>query len=139
MTASRHKERLFDLEQANRALPLVSRITQDIVRANRSIRSLHQQARQFVARGRQEEAERLHDQIQALASECAEFILELEKIGCELKDPGSGLVDFPARLGGRKVYLCWKLGESRVAHWHELHAGFVGRQPADGLAFSGGR
>ncbi len=40
-----------------------------------------------------------------------------------------GLVDFPATLDGRWVYLCWHAGEERVSHWHELDAGFSGRRP----------
>ncbi|MDH3225391.1 MAG: DUF2203 domain-containing protein [Gemmatimonadota bacterium] len=40
-----------------------------------------------------------------------------------------GLVDFPALLDGRWIYLCWRLGEDRVEHWHELATGFGGRRP----------
>ena len=49
--------------------------------------------------------------------------------GCYLKDLDSGLVDFPTLWEGREVYLCWKLGETEVGHWHEIEAGFRGRQP----------
>jgi len=45
-----------------------------------------------------------------------------------LKDYFTGLVDFPSRLDGREVYLCWRFGEDEIAHWHELDAGFAGRQ-----------
>ena len=38
-------------------------------------------------------------------------------------------MDFPALREGREVYLCWRLGEEEVAFWHELDAGFSGRQP----------
>ncbi len=48
--------------------------------------------------------------------------------GCYLKDLDSGLVDFPTLWEGREVYLCWKLGESEVGHWHEIEAGFSGRR-----------
>jgi hypothetical protein len=47
--------------------------------------------------------------------------------GCYLKDLESGLVDFPTLWEGREVYLCWKLGEPEVGHWHEIEAGFSGR------------
>jgi hypothetical protein len=57
------------------------------------------------------------------------FVHELSEIGCEMKDLEVGLVDFPAEMEGRKVYLCWKLGEDRVDHWHELTEGFRGRKP----------
>ena len=58
-----------------------------------------------------------------------EYVEELRALGVEPKSGTEGLVDFPALLDGRKVYLCWKLGESRVLFWHDLEAGFVGRQP----------
>ena len=48
--------------------------------------------------------------------------------GIELKDYFTGLIDFPCRMDGREVYLCWRLGEPEVGHWHELDAGFAGRQ-----------
>jgi hypothetical protein len=49
-------------------------------------------------------------------------------MGIELKDPEQGLIDFRSIREGREVYLCWKLGEERVSHWHEIDAGFAGRQ-----------
>ena len=49
--------------------------------------------------------------------------------GCKIKDVNSGLVDFLSLKDGREVYLCWKYGEPRVEHYHELHSGFMGRQP----------
>ncbi len=49
--------------------------------------------------------------------------------GILLRDPESGLVDFPHELEGRTVFLCWKLGEGDVAFYHETHAGFGSRKP----------
>jgi hypothetical protein len=49
--------------------------------------------------------------------------------GCHVKDPDCGLVDFPTIWEGREVYLCWQLGEQEVSFWHEVDAGFAGRQP----------
>jgi hypothetical protein len=53
----------------------------------------------------------------------------LAAAGIILRDPDSGLVDFPSRREGRTVYLCWQLGEDRVAYWHDAHTGFAGRRP----------
>jgi hypothetical protein len=50
-------------------------------------------------------------------------------LGCELKGIDEGLVDFPAEREGRTVYLCWRIGEPRISWWHEVDAGFAGRQP----------
>jgi hypothetical protein len=48
--------------------------------------------------------------------------------GIILRDPESGLVDYRSRREGRTIYLCWRLGEERVAHWHDANAGFAGRR-----------
>jgi hypothetical protein len=50
-------------------------------------------------------------------------------MGVELKDIEEGLVDFRSMRDGRIVYLCWRQGEDTIAFWHELDAGFAGRQP----------
>jgi hypothetical protein len=59
------------------------------------------------------------------------LIRELDELGVELKDPFQGLLDFRAERGGREVYLCWRLGEDRIGHWHDLEAGFAGRKPIE--------
>ena len=49
--------------------------------------------------------------------------------GVVLRDPESGLLDFPTRIDGRDVFLCWRQGEDRVAFWHGPETGFSGRRP----------
>ncbi len=46
----------------------------------------------------------------------------------QLKDPERGLVDFPAQLDGREVFLCWEKSEADITHWHAIDEGFAGRQ-----------
>lgn len=58
-----------------------------------------------------------------------EYVQELADLGVEPKGADDGLVDFPAMFDGRLIYLCWRLGEPEVTHWHEVDAGFAGRQP----------
>jgi hypothetical protein len=57
------------------------------------------------------------------------LVNEFEQLGIELKGIEEGLVDFRALREGREVYLCYRLGEETIAYWHELNAGFAGRQP----------
>lgn len=54
---------------------------------------------------------------------------ELARRGIEVKDPERGLIDFHSERGGRVVYLCYLLGEPDLLYWHDLDAGFAGRQP----------
>ena len=59
-------------------------------------------------------------------------ILEtVEQAGIVLRDIDQGLVDFPALIDGREVYLCWELGEDEVGYWHDLEGGYGGREPLD--------
>jgi hypothetical protein len=53
----------------------------------------------------------------------------IEGMGLQIKDLNGGLIDFLSEREGRDVYLCWRFDEPRVAHWHDLDAGFAGRQP----------
>ncbi|CAN5376960.1 hypothetical protein BH09PLA1_BH09PLA1_18630 [soil metagenome] len=138
VTPSKNKRR-FSLEQANRALPLVRRIVRDIVGMHQNITTL--QGKQSAgttgksskivkaeksAKPSDKELESAVDRLQA-------FVDELTSIGVELKDYQIGLVDFIGRHQGRDVYLCWKLGEESITHWHELHTGFAGRLPVSQL------
>ena len=59
------------------------------------------------------------------------LIESLDRKGIRVKDPKRGLLDFPARLDGRNVLLCWKVGEPTLLFWHEPNAGFAGRRPVD--------
>lgn len=56
------------------------------------------------------------------------LVREIQATGAILKDINNGLVDFPAMREGREVYLCWQYGEQEVIYWHEIEAGFAGRQ-----------
>jgi len=59
------------------------------------------------------------------------LIHNIQDIGVLIKDINTGLLDFPALRHGIEVYLCWKYGEGDIAYWHEIEAGFAGRQSID--------
>ena len=125
-------QRFFTAETANDALVLVRQVVEDTVTAYRELMRLRgeRQERGLVA-GRQEGLNDLRARIDRQVERLEEFHQELVGVGCQLKDFCEGLVDFPALLADRNVLLCWKLGEPEVAYWHEVHAGFAGRQPID--------
>ena len=129
VTLSRPKRR-FTLEQANKTLPLVSRIVGDIVKAHEVATSLQAKIEASSQTNQDQQAEtdleRKLDRLQNLVD-------ELSEVGCELKDYQTGLVDFVGKHQGRDIYLCWKLGEGKIAYWHEMQTGFAGRQPVSVL------
>lgn len=70
-----------------------------------------------------------HVEFSELDAQLRTHLDELGRLGCEVKDPDAGLVDFYAQRGEETVFLCWKVGEPAVAYWHTLEGGFASRQP----------
>ncbi|MCH8102113.1 MAG: DUF2203 domain-containing protein [Chloroflexi bacterium] len=54
---------------------------------------------------------------------------EFEARGIPVRDVDSGLIDFPGERDGKKVWLCWRMGEPEVGYWHEINTGFIDRRP----------
>ena len=75
------------------------------------------------------ELRRLQERYNALAELISNGVSAIHRRGCLIKDLDLGLLDFYALIGDRLVFLCWKLGEPKVSHWHPLDAGFADRQP----------
>lgn len=135
----REKVRFFTLEEANRTLPLVRRIVEDIVaeheRLQRLLRRL-EEARRTPGAG----IEPLREEVARVSSTLEGFLGELHALGCVFKGAPDGLVDFYSLRDGRPVFLCWKLGEEEIGWWHDLEAGFAGREPiGSGVLPSAGR
>lgn len=119
-------ERFFTVEEANAELPaLRDRLTR--IREARAtvIRSAEVVRRASPSDGGGPEGAVYLEAVRVLR----EAVEALAAAGIILRDPDTGLVDFPARREGRTVYLCWRLGEERVEHWHDAASGFSGRRP----------
>lgn len=122
--------RLFTVESANRSLVFVRKVVQDIVTNYARLMKLRAEREELAAASAgSTRLDELAREIEELADALRALNDELTDVGCELKDWASGLVDFPAIHEGRQVWLCWKLGEPKVEHWHELYSGFSGRKP----------
>jgi hypothetical protein len=129
------KKKYFTVAEANAVLPLLRSILRDVTDLARDLTERHERLSRVQPPSRGQIGEAYREELQQMQGEfergqdrMQEYLVELHNLGVELKDPGSGLVDFPSILADREVYLCWRLGEPEVAHWHELDAGFAGRQ-----------
>jgi hypothetical protein len=119
-------ERRFTVEEANGSLPaLRDRLAR--VRASRQVivRGSERIRRSADMNGGGDVGKEYLDALDTLRREVEAIIAE----GIVLRDAESGLVDFPSERGGREVFLCWRLGEDRVAFWHTPESGFTGRRP----------
>jgi hypothetical protein len=72
--------------------------------------------------------------MQGLIDQMAAGVARIDALGLTLRDIERGLVDFPALVSGRQVWLCWQPGEASIGWWHDLETGFDGRRPLAELA-----
>ena len=66
-----------------------------------------------------------------LMIEIKDLLTEFARREIQIKDLERGLIDFPAYVAGKEVFLCWEKGEEDVEYWHELESGFSGREPIE--------
>jgi hypothetical protein len=138
---------LFTVDQANRTLPLVRRIVEDVVREHRrwqekilELELVTSTAASAVGAARpaatppDERVAAIERDAMAIARDIDTFERELEELGIVLKDRRLGLIDFPSEFDGRRIWLCWRLGEPAIQFWHDLEAGYAGRQPLPAAA-----
>ena len=126
-------------------LPLIRAITGDLVQLSRDIIERRQRLDHLTV-GREvevgdpysDELAQIEDELEKDSLRLQEYVAELRQLGVEPKSAPEGLVDFPAMMDGRLVYLCWKYGEPEVVYWHDLDAGFAGRQPLTAGSLPGG-
>ncbi|MDP7035393.1 MAG: DUF2203 domain-containing protein [Planctomycetota bacterium] len=121
-TVSMRKQgvKCWTVEEANRALPLVSRIVEDILELGRELKKIYESHES-------EDGEILHE----LSWQIEQLFDELRLIGCEYNSTGGdkGLVDFPSKIEERSVLLCWAFGEESIQWYHSPDEGFSSRRP----------
>jgi hypothetical protein len=126
----------FTVEEANKLLPELCARMERLTRAKRDFESLQSriQVLTLAIAGAskdnpdRQELHQLQEQRTPLTEVISREIAAIHDYGCVVKDLDQGLVDFYALAGDRLVFLCWKLGEREVAHWHPLDGGFEQRQ-----------
>jgi hypothetical protein len=121
--------RYYTAEEANAILPQVRAVVHEMLEARAAIVAARPEVwpvlEKAVGNGGSKKASDLifeFEKVQGAAKALAD-------LGLHLKDINTGLVDFLSLRDGREVYLCWRYDEAEVAHWHDLEAGFAGRQP----------
>jgi len=123
--------KIFSVEEANSLLPEVQTIVLSIQRAHRAVQKFQAAVKEAAAGAEHGGGGMAGGSLYASAlTDLSLRVNELESLGVQLKDYSRGLIDFPALRDGRVVLLCWQLGEGdRLEWWHDVEAGFAGRQP----------
>ncbi|OGG45955.1 MAG: hypothetical protein A3F84_11580 [Candidatus Handelsmanbacteria bacterium RIFCSPLOWO2_12_FULL_64_10] len=128
--------RIFSLDEAEALLPQLRPILNVLSRARTQQAEAQRELSERYHGGRGNghpvpggELDRLHGAMDQAQEHIQESVAAITGLGCELKDPDRGMVDFRTVRDGRVVYLCWLMEEPRILFWHDLDGGFAGRQP----------
>ena len=132
-------ERHFSVEEAQDLLPVLEGLLRTAITGKQEIEVIDREFQELahrvflsggtylnVVKLAARKAEREH-----IAQRVKDAVTEIHATGVQVKDLDIGLLDFPCTVDGETVLLCWKLGESRITHWHGMSEGFAGRKPID--------
>ncbi|MBI2660960.1 DUF2203 domain-containing protein [Candidatus Woesearchaeota archaeon] len=125
-------KKYFTIDDANREIPKIRIIIAKLKSLNKAISGLSSIKVSFTDEEEYSNYSgtltKLNREFHKLSFDFYSELEKLDKIGCILKDLETGLIDFYCRFEGRDIFLCWKMGENRISHWHEVDSGFSGRQ-----------
>jgi hypothetical protein len=131
--------RRFTLAEAQGLIPRVDRLLREAIEFKSSYEEAEQQIQAFQERVTmmgghsvdRDAAIQARTQRDGAAAQLRNAIEQVQEVGCLIKDLDTGLIDFPTTYHGVEVYLCWKLGEDEIEHWHGVEEGFRGRKKID--------
>jgi hypothetical protein len=137
------KSKLLTIEEANRMLPLLRKIVFDIqtswemiIAKRTELECLEKAVKQNPAlleelnsklAGPSARIQELKAELNYLIEKINNYIREVEDLGCFVEEFKRGIINFPSLFHGRKIFLCWGLGEDHVDHWHELDESYNDR------------
>ena len=133
------ESRIFSLRDAERLRVQLEPVLIDAIEARRKLSEIDEELGKLAERAQQsgglmiahDKAARQRLEHNRLGGVIRDALEKIHSTGCVVKDLESGLLDFPARINGEAVYLCWRLGEDRIRFYHAQDEGFAGRKPLD--------
>ncbi len=120
--------RVYTLNEARRTLPRVRMLMEAAQLARAEILRLRPEAWPALRKAAGNGGNPATSQLPAQFDRLEAGIKGIGQLGVLVKDVDSGLVDFVALRRGKEVYLCWRYGEDELVYWHDIEAGFAGRQ-----------
>jgi hypothetical protein len=118
----------YSRDEANALLPQIRLWLQQLEVLRASLRKHDQRVESLLEAGTDRGGPTVNDWVRTMA-DIQHVMEEFRRREIIIKDADRGLIDFPAIMGGREVFLCWENGEGNVEYWHDLEAGYGGREP----------
>ena len=132
-------QRTFTLDEAHLLLPVLQSLLKQAIESKQLVEKIDKEFQDlnhkiFLAGGTllniAKVASRKAEREQAV-QKIKDALSEIDATGVQVKDLDIGLLDFPCLVDDGMIFLCWKLGEEKITHWHSLEEGFKGRKPID--------
>ena len=117
----------YTVEEARKFLPQLRIWLADLNRHRQRVTQFDERLGQILAAGSDAGGELVNDWIKSLAG-IQKLLVRFRKLDIQIKDLERGLVDFPAVIAGKEVFLCWEQDEEDIEFWHDLDTGYAGRE-----------
>ena len=122
-----HFQKHYSLEEARALLPQVREWLTELNQLRRRLKLTDDRVGQLIAGGADAGGPSINAQVKLLA-DFQNVVQEFARREIQIKDIERGLIDFPAIIGGREVFLCWEQDEDDIEFWHDLETGYAGRE-----------
>ena len=120
-------KRHYSRDEARALLPQIREWLKRLSDARARLATYDQRVTDLLAGGNDVGGETVNQWVRTIA-EIKPMLMEFQRREIQIKDLDRGLIDFPAILGGKEVFLCWEQGEEDIEYWHDLETGYAGRE-----------
>ena len=117
----------YTREEARGLLPSIRQWLQNLAALRQQLNQYDQRLAALLSAGHDAGGETVNQWAKTL-TDIKKILGEFQKREIQIKDLDRGLVDFPAILGGKEVFLCWEQDEEDIEFWHDLKSGYAGRE-----------
>jgi hypothetical protein len=117
----------YTLEEARALLPQVRHWLERLGELQACLKETDQRLEPLQKSGQDLGGSQVNDWVRAMM-EVTQVLVEFQQREIQIKDLERGLIDFPAFVGGKEVFLCWEQGEEDIEFWHDLDSGYAGRE-----------
>ncbi len=117
----------YTREEARTLLPRVRKWLQQIAQSRKRLQHLDDRLAGLLSAGADAGGEQVNRWVETVA-DIKDVLREFGRREIQIKDLERGLIDFPAIIGGKEVFLCWEQDEDDIEYWHDLQSGYAGRE-----------
>ncbi len=117
----------YTRDEARTLLPRLRRWLEELRAHHREMQLCDKRLEGLMSGGNDLGGDLVNKWIRTLAA-MQSILAEFQQREIQIKDLERGLLDFPAIIGGREVFLCWEEDEDDIEHWHDLDTGYSGRE-----------